>query len=213
ISKMVAQGFTVDLDKPLAFQVGHLGEAYDEWVHQPIVTKEGPRFFHSDFWEHGLFIPRNCLIGCLGNIYLDFYRILSSPFPFPHEDQELLGKHGTLSYSRIPSQAPNGPPSTRLSSCLNSYYLWNLAKLIATPSTAPALFGGGLLGYVMYDLTHYYLHHANPTIPVTKSLKKSHLNHHFRIQDKGYGVTSSLWDIVFGTLPTTKALKRAQQKY
>lgn len=49
--------------------------------------------------------------------------------------------------------------------------LWNLAKLIATPSTAPALFGGGLLGYVMYDLTHYYLHHANPTIPVTKSLK------------------------------------------
>lgn len=43
--------FTVDLDKPLVFQVGHLGESYQEWVHQPIVSKEGPRFFASDFWE------------------------------------------------------------------------------------------------------------------------------------------------------------------
>jgi dihydroceramide fatty acyl 2-hydroxylase len=48
---MVAQEFTVDLNKALVFQVGHLGEAYQEWVHQPIVSKEGPRFFESDFWE------------------------------------------------------------------------------------------------------------------------------------------------------------------
>lgn len=33
------------------WQVGHLGETYQEWVHQPIVSKEGPRFFESDFWE------------------------------------------------------------------------------------------------------------------------------------------------------------------
>ena len=32
-------------------QVGHLGEAYQEWVHQPIISKERPRFFKSDFWE------------------------------------------------------------------------------------------------------------------------------------------------------------------
>lgn len=32
-------------------QVGYLGESYQEWVHQPIVSKEGPRFFESDFWE------------------------------------------------------------------------------------------------------------------------------------------------------------------
>ncbi|GFP83534.1 fatty acid 2-hydroxylase 1 [Phtheirospermum japonicum] len=35
---------------------------------------------------------------------------------------------------------------------------WNFIKLISTPTTAPALFGGGLLGYVMYDVTHYYVH-------------------------------------------------------
>jgi hypothetical protein len=32
-------------------QVGHLGEEYQEWIHQPIVCVEGPRFFESDFWE------------------------------------------------------------------------------------------------------------------------------------------------------------------
>ncbi|BFG28263.1 hypothetical protein CerSpe_145370 [Prunus speciosa] len=34
--------------------------------------------------------------------------------------------------------------------------------------------------------------------------ERNHLNHHFRIQSKGFGVTSSLWDTVFGTLPSTK---------
>ncbi|CAN1290283.1 Dihydroceramide fatty acyl 2-hydroxylase FAH1 [Linum perenne] len=48
---MMAKGFVVDLDKPLVFQVGHLGEAYDEWVHQPIVSREGPRFFANDVME------------------------------------------------------------------------------------------------------------------------------------------------------------------
>lgn len=32
-------------------QVGHLGEAYDKWVHQPVVSKECPRFFGNDFCE------------------------------------------------------------------------------------------------------------------------------------------------------------------
>lgn len=33
------------------FQVGHLEEQYQDWVHQPIVSKEGPRFFANDVLE------------------------------------------------------------------------------------------------------------------------------------------------------------------
>lgn len=40
-------------------------------------------------------------------------------------------------------------------------------------------------------------------------LQKYHLNHHFRIQNKGFGITSSLWDMVFGTLPQTKAFNNS----
>lgn len=39
----------VDWRKPLLWQVGYLGEKYDEWVHQPV---DRPiRLFHSDFLE------------------------------------------------------------------------------------------------------------------------------------------------------------------
>ena len=49
--KMVIQEFAVDLNKPLVFQVGHLEEHYQEWVHQPVVSKEGPHFFANDTME------------------------------------------------------------------------------------------------------------------------------------------------------------------
>ncbi|GMP73792.1 hypothetical protein CsSME_00031422 [Camellia sinensis var. sinensis] len=50
---MVTKNFIVDLNKPLVSQVGHLGEAYEEWVHQPVVSKEGPRLFENDILEGG----------------------------------------------------------------------------------------------------------------------------------------------------------------
>ena len=57
---------------------------------------------------------------------------------------------------------------------------------------------------------------AYPTIPSHGILtqlsavpQKYHLNHHFRIQTKGFGITSTLWDHVFGTLPSTKAADKS----
>ena len=46
-----------------------------------------------------------------------------------------------------------------------------MIKLFSTPSTTPGLFGGGLLGYVIYDCTHYYLHHGQPSSDPAKYLK------------------------------------------
>ena len=43
-----------------------------------------------------------------------------------------------------------------------------------------AMFAGGLLGYVLYDLTHYYLHHGTPPRgSYLHSLKYYHVLHHF----------------------------------
>ncbi|KAJ0451309.1 hypothetical protein HanHA300_Chr15g0566071 [Helianthus annuus] len=64
----------------------------------------------------------------------------------------------------------------------------------------------------MYDCTHYYLHNGQPRNEISKSLKKYHLNHHFRIQTKGFGITSSLWDNVFGTLPQTKSHEKERKQ-
>lgn len=43
-------------------QVGHLGEDYEEWVHQPVVSKESPRLYENGFIEVYIIIIVNCLI-------------------------------------------------------------------------------------------------------------------------------------------------------
>jgi len=57
---------------------------------------------------------------------------------------------------------------------------------------ANALVSGGLAGYVTYDLTHYYLHHAVPKNTYLRALKTYHLNHHYRNYHLGFGVSSKV---------------------
>lgn len=49
-----------------------------------------------------------------------------------------------------------------------------------------ALLAGGLLGYMGYDLTHYYLHHGSPTPgSYFASLKTYHVAHHYVNYNQG----------------------------
>lgn len=43
--------FTIDHSKPMMFQVGHLGEHYNDWINQPIISKHGPRLYENDLVE------------------------------------------------------------------------------------------------------------------------------------------------------------------
>lgn len=97
------------------------------------------------------------------------------------------------------------------------------------------MFGSGLIGYVIYDVTHYALHHLplrdgekdeeseegemspvteggvkesiiqcmfcffRPLLRYLRTVKRVHMAHHYRNHEKDFGITSRLWDIVFGT--------------
>lgn len=65
-----------------------------------------------------------------------------------------------------------------------------------------AAFGGTLLGYIAYDEIHYLLHHARPRTAVGKWLRRYHFLHHHVHEPSRFGVSSPLWDWVFGTLGT-----------
>jgi 4-hydroxysphinganine ceramide fatty acyl 2-hydroxylase len=72
-----------------------------------------------------------------------------------------------------------------------------------------AFSSGFALGYVAYDMTHYSIHHfKRPQAKWLKNLRKSHLDHHFRDSSKGYGVSSSFWDRVFGTMQAQKIIQK-----
>ena len=61
-------------------------------------------------------------------------------------------------------------------------------------------FAGFLIGYVCYDEIHYATHHAPMKGAVGLWLKHHHVRHHYLDPDRGYGVSSPLWDYVFGTM-------------
>ena len=59
-------------------------------------------------------------------------------------------------------------------------------------------FAGGTLGYILYDVTHYALHHSR--LPkFYQDLKTYHLEHHYKNYELGFGVSSRFWDVVFET--------------
>jgi sterol desaturase/sphingolipid hydroxylase (fatty acid hydroxylase superfamily) len=64
-----------------------------------------------------------------------------------------------------------------------------------------ALFAGFALGYLAYDSLHYAIHHFPMRNRAARWLKRHHLRHHFTDERAGYGVSSPVWDWVFGTLP------------
>lgn len=58
---------------------------------------------------------------------------------------------------------------------------------------------GTIVGYVAYDWIHYYTHHFRPTTRLGKFLRRYHMEHHYRDSDSHFGISSPLWDWVFGT--------------
>jgi sterol desaturase/sphingolipid hydroxylase (fatty acid hydroxylase superfamily) len=66
---------------------------------------------------------------------------------------------------------------------------------------APGIEAGFIAGYLIYDMTHYYVHHARPTRRLGRMLREAHMRHHFQDDTTGFGVSAPYWDRVFRTAP------------
>jgi sterol desaturase/sphingolipid hydroxylase (fatty acid hydroxylase superfamily) len=73
--------------------------------------------------------------------------------------------------------------------------------LLGQSAWVAPLFAGFILGYIAYDMIHYATHHFPMRWGVLKFLKRYHMQHHYKTPDQRFGVSSPLWDAVFGTLP------------
>jgi dihydroceramide fatty acyl 2-hydroxylase len=83
---------------------------------------------------------------------------------------------------------------------------WPLAAVVAAvyyvlfdPTRFFPILAGTFVGYVAYDWVHYYTHHFRPTTRLGKWLRKYHMEHHYLDHGAHFGVSSPLWDVVFGT--------------
>lgn len=67
---------------------------------------------------------------------------------------------------------------------------------------------GFWMGYVCYDLIHYYLHHGTNMPEYFRDLKTYHMQHHYKFGHIGYGVSNKFWDIVFDTKIDAQTAKK-----
>ncbi len=73
--------------------------------------------------------------------------------------------------------------------------------VLMIPSWVSPVFAGFIVGYLIYDMTHYATHHISMKKGYFRMVRQQHMHHHFQTPDKRFGVSSPLWDYVFGTMP------------
>ncbi|GIV66266.1 MAG: sterol desaturase family protein [Chloroflexota bacterium] len=71
--------------------------------------------------------------------------------------------------------------------------------LLQAPFMTAMVFSGFIIGYLLYDMTHYATHHWPMRSGVLKALKRHHMRHHYKTPNQRFGVSSPLWDYIFGT--------------
>jgi sterol desaturase/sphingolipid hydroxylase (fatty acid hydroxylase superfamily) len=64
-----------------------------------------------------------------------------------------------------------------------------------------AFFPGFIIGYTAYLGIHYSVHAFAPPKNFLKILWIHHARHHYKNSEHAFGVSSPLWDIIFGTMP------------
>jgi sterol desaturase/sphingolipid hydroxylase (fatty acid hydroxylase superfamily) len=69
-------------------------------------------------------------------------------------------------------------------------------------NVASGVLAGVMAGFLWYGILHHVIHHRRPRILASRSsaAAQRHLRHHCRDQCGNFGVTTELWDYVFGTI-------------
>lgn len=84
-----------------------------------------------------------------------------------------------------------------------------LAGAWAMFGTAPGVifYGGIVTGFAAYEYVHYRIHFAKPAGALEARLRARHLAHHAGEPDAIFGVTTRIWDIVFGSEPGAQRMR------
>jgi len=91
-------------------------------------------------------------------------------------------------------------PSILIGSILFGIFAGISYLLTGTINYSFFFFPGFITGYLIYVSMHYAIHTYAPP-KLLKGLWRNHYLHHYQHHDKGYGVSTPFWDIIFKTVP------------
>ena len=84
---------------------------------------------------------------------------------------------------------------------------WSGGIILFGPVPAMLFYSGIVTGFILYEVAHYRIHFAEPANRLEAYLRTRHLVHHRCAPDACHGVTSALWDLVFGSEPMGDAMR------
>jgi dihydroceramide fatty acyl 2-hydroxylase len=113
-----------------------------------------------------------------------------------------------LSHHAHPKNTDDLFASLRLSLPLAVSYCALTWLLTGTWQSMVYLFIGLTAGYFCYEFLHYQAHHRSSRRRLFRYLKKYHLLHHHQSSALHFGVTSPLFDYVFGTFQSTQPSRK-----
>ncbi|MCC7438308.1 MAG: sterol desaturase family protein [Armatimonadetes bacterium] len=137
-----------------------------------------------------------------GVFYWTLVEYLLHRFVFHYQPKSGWGKRLHFTMHGVHHDYPNDATRLVMAPAVSiplAFFFYFTTQLIVGPALTPAIFAGQVFGYICYDTLHYAAHHLPMKWGALAWLKKHHLRHHYGDMHTGYGVTSPLWDIVFGT--------------
>ena len=171
-----------------------------------------PIIFYLPYYSKMHFGFTGIKLACLifsGLLLWSLTEYLLHRFVFHYEPSSAWGKRISYLFHGNHHEFPRDkerlfmPPVPSL--IISSLFL--MSFYVVVERNAFVLFSGFMLGYLIYGSMHYAIHAGKPPFRWMKGLWKNHELHHYKHADKGFGVTSTLWDHVFFTMYDIKERK------
>ena len=168
------------------------------WIYVPVTAY----FLYRSYVLIGLSISTIFILFIAGAFFWTFAEYVLHRFVFHFHPTTDFGRRINFMFHGVHHDYPNDslrlvmPPSVSIPLAAIFYLLFRivLGYYLVSP-----FFTGFIVGYLFYDITHYALHHFAIKKKFWLELKQHHMKHHFRDPEAGFGVSQSLWDIVFST--------------
>ena len=150
-----------------------------------------------------LSVPITFGLMAIGVFFWTFAEYFLHRFVFHFEPKSKIGKNIHFFIHGIHHDYPQDakrlviPPFASALTAVLFYF--GFEAVLGTLYTPP-FFAGFVAGYLYYDLLHYTLHHATIRGKWLKALKHQHMQHHFNNPQSTYGVSTQIWDRLFGSL-------------
>jgi len=151
--------------------------------------------FNFELWK----IVPQILFGLFTWTFIEYFL---HRFVFHYNPSSKFGKRLHFLFHGVHHDYPNDskrlvmPPSISLPLATLFFYFFQLSL---GPITVFPFFTGFIGGYLIYDISHYAIHHFNMKSRFWLFIKNHHMKHHYQFDDKGFGVSQPFWDYVFGT--------------